>query len=178
MHRQKILERSAHRWSGSLSRFQCFGYPWLTVLFRALERPVVHRIKEIEEFPQALNMSQMWNWRTRLFLGEARDNLTAEERAGTTGRYTKVELDELEKTLKEHETWLNERVEKQKSVPMNHDPVIQTGEMRKRAKVLETQLQRLAQKKPPRVRPSSSSTTKVPLRTDEPGEQPGKHDEL
>jgi hypoxia up-regulated 1 len=123
-------------------------------------------------------MSQMWNWRTRLFLGEARDNLTAEERAGTTGRYTKVELDELEKTLKEHETWLNERVEKQKSVPMNHDPVIQTGEMRKRAKVLETQLQRLAQKKPPRVRPSSSSTTKVPLRTDEPGEQPGKHDEL
>jgi hypoxia up-regulated 1 len=135
----------------------------------------VHRIKEIEEFPQALNSSQMWNWHARLFLGEARDNLTAEERAGTTGRYTKIELDELEKTLKEHETWLNERVEKQKSVPTNHDPVIQTGDMRKRAKALETQLQRLAQKKPPRVRPSSSSTTQVPLRTDEP---PSKHDEL
>jgi hypoxia up-regulated 1 len=125
-------------------------------------------------------MSQMWNWRTRLFLTEALDNLTAEERAGTTGRYTKAELDELEKTLKEHETWLNERVEKQKSVPLNRDPVIDTAEMRKRAKVLETQLQRLSQKKPPRVRPSSSKT-QVPLPTDEPesgGGQGSKHDEL
>ncbi|KAI0270836.1 HSP70-domain-containing protein [Russula aff. rugulosa BPL654] len=137
-----------------------------------LERPIVYRIKEIEEFPQALNMSQMWNWRTRLFLSEARDNLTAEERAGTTGRYTKVELDEVEKALREHETWLNERVEKQKSMPLNHDPVVETAEMRKRAKVLETHLQRLAQKKPPRrVRPSSSSSSssasQMPLPTDE-----------
>jgi hypoxia up-regulated 1 len=149
--------------------------------FRTLERPIVHRIKEIEEFPQALNMSQMWNWRTRLFLGEARDNLTAEEREGTTGRYTKAELDEVEKALKEHETWLNERVEKQKSVPMNHDPVIDVAEMRKRAKVLEANLQRLAQKKPPRrVRPSSSSSssaTQMPLPTDE-AESGRKHDEL
>jgi hypoxia up-regulated 1 len=126
-------------------------------------------------------MSQMWNWRTRLFLSEALDNLTAEERAGTTGRYTKAELDEVEKALKEHETWLNERVEKQKSVPMNRDPVIETAEMRKRAKVLETHLQRLAQKKPPRrVRPSSSSSssmTQMPLPTDE-AESGQKHDEL
>jgi hypoxia up-regulated 1 len=144
----------------------------LTFSFRALERPIVLRIKEIDEFPQALNISQMWNWRTRLFLSEARDNLTAEERAGTTGRYTKAELDEVEKALKEHEVWLNERVEKQKSVPLNHDPVVETGEMRKRAKALETHLQRLAQKKPPRVRPSSSSATQMPLPTE------GKHDEL
>ncbi len=148
----------------------------LTFSFRALERPIVYRIKEIDEFPQALNISQMWNWRTRLFLSEARDNLTAEEQAGTTGRYTKAELDELEKALKEHEVWLNERVEKQKSVPLNHDPVVETGEMRKRAKVLETHLQRLAQKKPPRVRPSSSSATQMPLPTDE--AEKGKHDEL
>lgn len=123
-----------------------------------------------------LNISQMWNWHTSVFLAEARTNLTAEEQAGTTGRYSKAELDELEKTLKEHETWLDEWVGKQRSVPMNHDPVIETEEMRKRAKVLETQLQRLVQKKPPRVRPTStsSSTTQVPLRTDE----PGKHDEL
>jgi hypoxia up-regulated 1 len=127
-------------------------------------------------------MSQMWNWRTRLFLSEARDNLTAEERAGTTGRYTKEELDEVEKALKEHETWLNERVEKQKSMPLNHDPVVETAEMRKRAKVLETHLQRLAQKKPPRrVRPSSSSSSssasQMPLPTDE-AEGGRKHDEL
>ena len=149
--------------------------------FRALERPIVHRIKEIEEFPQALNISQMWNFHARLFLTEARENLTAEEREGTTGRYTKTELEELEKTLKEHETWLNERVEKQKSVPMNHDPVIETGEMRNRAKALETHLQRLVQKKRPRVRPSSSSTTQVPLHTDEPESGGGKgsrHEEL
>lgn len=120
-------------------------------------------------------MSQMWNWRTRLFLSEARDNLTAEERAGTTGRYTKAELDEVEKALREHETWLDEWVEKQRSVPLNHDPVVETAEMRKRAKVLETHLQRLAQKKPPRARPSSSSATQMPLPTDE-GER--GHDEL
>ncbi|KAI0291592.1 heat shock protein 70 family [Russula brevipes] len=145
----------------------------------AIERPIVNRIKELEEFPQALNISQMWNWKTRLFLAQARENLTSEERAGTAGRYTKAELDELEKALKEHEAWLDEGVEKQKSTPMNHDPVIETGEMRRRAKALESHLQRLVQKKPPRVRPSSSSsssssTTQVPLHTDE----PGRHDEL
>lgn|SRR6266702_927128 len=155
-------------------------------MIRTLERPIVHRVKEIEEFPQALNISQMWNWQTRLFLTDALTNLTEEERAGTTGRYTKAELDELEKTLKDHEKWLNEWVEKQKSVPMNHDPVIETEEMRKRAKVLETQLQRLVQKKPPRARPkstssNSSSTTQDPQRTDEPAKpssSPNKHDEL
>jgi hypoxia up-regulated 1 len=163
--------------------FSTLGHAFLTLLccdvFRALEWPIVHRVKEIEEFPQALNISQMWNWQTSLFLTEARMYLTAEEVAGTTGRYTKAELDELEKTLKEHEMWLDEWVEKQKSVPMNHDPVIETEEMRKRAKALETHLQRLKQKKPPRVRPSSSSssTTQVPLRTDEPGGS-GGHDEL
>ncbi|KAH9061968.1 Hsp70 protein-domain-containing protein [Lactarius vividus] len=153
-----------------------------------LERPIVHRVKEIEEFPQALNTSQMWNWHTRIFLTDARTNLTEEEKAGTTGRYTKEELDELEKTLKDHEKWLNEWVEKQKGVPMNHDPVLETVEMRKRAKVLETQLQRLVQKKPPRVRPkttssssSSSSSTQNPQQTDEPAKPsspPNKHDEL
>ena len=132
-----------------------------------------------------LNISQMWNWHSRMFLVDARTNLTEEERAGTTGRYTKAELDELEKVLMDHEKWLNEWVEKQRSVPMNHDPVIETEEMRKRAKVLETQLQRLVQKKPPRPRPkntsssssSSSSTTQDPQRTDEPAKS-NTHDEL
>jgi len=154
-------------------------------MFRALERPIVYRIKELEEFPQALNNSQKWNWHTRMFLGEARDNLTAEERTGTTGRYTKAELDELDKALREHEKWLNEWVEKQKGTPLNRDPVIQTAEMRKRAKELETHLQGLVQKKPPRARPKTSSTSssasQVPLPTNEPesGEgAKGKHDEL
>jgi hypothetical protein len=97
---------------------------------------------------------------------------------GTTRRYTKAELDELEKTLKEHEKWLVEWVEKQKSVPMNHDPVIETSEMRKRAKVLETQLQRLVQKKkPPRngrraLAVVAAARRRTPQQTDEPAKSP------
>ncbi|KAH9851306.1 actin-like ATPase domain-containing protein [Lenzites betulinus] len=132
----------------------------------SLERPIVHRYKEIEEFPQALNNSQMWNWSTRMFLTEAKTNLTAELQAAAAGtplpqpgRYTKEELDELERVLKEHETWLNEWVEKQKSVKMNEDPVILSSEMRARAKVLENHLQRLVKKRVPK--PPKKSTTKT-----------------
>ncbi|KAI0369349.1 actin-like ATPase domain-containing protein [Pilatotrama ljubarskyi] len=127
----------------------------------SLERPIVHRYKEIEEFPKALNNSQMWNWSTRMFLTEAKANLTKELESGTVGKYTKEELDELEKTLKDHEAWLNEWVEKQKAVKMNEDPVILSSEMRARAKVLENHLQRLVKKRPPKPakKPTSSSSS-------------------
>ncbi|KAH9943772.1 Hsp70 protein-domain-containing protein [Amylocystis lapponica] len=125
----------------------------------ALERPVVHRYKEIEEFPQALNNSQMWNWSTRLFLTDARMNLTNAEQSGLPAKYTSEELDGLERTLIEHETWLAEWVERQKSVKMNEDPVILTSEMRARAKTLENHLQRLMKKKAPR--PIRKSTSKA-----------------
>ncbi|KAL1943263.1 hypothetical protein VTO73DRAFT_4338 [Trametes versicolor] len=128
----------------------------------SLERPIVHRYKEIEEFPKALNNSQMWNWSARMFITEARTNLTRELETGAVGKYTKEELDELEKTLKEHETWLNEWVERQKSVKMNEDPVILSSEMRARAKVLENHLQKLVKKrapKPPKKSSTSSTTT-------------------
>ena len=39
----------------------------LTGACRSLERPIVHRYKEIEVFPAALNNSQLWNWSTRGF---------------------------------------------------------------------------------------------------------------
>lgn len=90
-----------------------------------------------------MNVSQMWNWSTRLFLTEAYENLTAEAEAGLPSKWTKDELEGLEKTLKEHETWLHIWVEKQKSVKMNEDPVIETTEMKARAKTLEMHLQRL-----------------------------------
>ncbi|KAI0633042.1 actin-like ATPase domain-containing protein [Trametes polyzona] len=129
----------------------------------SLERPIVHRYKEIEEFPKALNNSQMWNWSTRLFLTEAKQNLTRELEAGPDappGRYTKEELDELERALKEHEAWLNEWVEKQKKVKMNEDPVILSSEMRARAKVLENHLQKLVKKRPPKpVVPKKTTST-------------------
>ncbi|KAJ6478603.1 Hsp70 protein-domain-containing protein [Mycena vitilis] len=124
-----------------------------------LERPIVHRYKEIEAFPAALNNSQMWNWSTRLFLNDARENLTAEAAADLPSKWTKEELDSLEKTLKEHETWLNEWVEKQKSVKMNEDPVIETAEMKARAKVLETALAKLVKRKVPKTVKKKTTTT-------------------
>jgi hypoxia up-regulated 1 len=125
---------------------------------RILEKPIIHRYTEIEEFPKALNASQMWNWSARLFLTEARQNLTREEQDGVPGRFTLEDLDALEKTLKEHETWLNEWVEKQKSVKMNEDPVILTTEMKARAKTLENHLQRLVRKKAPK-KPKTTATS-------------------
>ncbi|KAJ7153570.1 Hsp70 protein-domain-containing protein [Mycena crocata] len=130
-----------------------------------LERPIVHRYQEIEAFPQALNNSQMWNWSARLFLTEAHQNLTAEEAADIPSKWTKAELDSLEKTLKEHETWLNEWVEKQKSVKMNEDPVIETKEMKARAKVLETALARLVKRKVPKTVKKKTTTTEEPAST-------------
>ncbi|KAJ7756232.1 Hsp70 protein-domain-containing protein [Mycena metata] len=126
-----------------------------------LERPIVHRYKEIEAFPQALNNSQMWNWSTRLFLQEARENLTAEAAADLPSKWTKEELDGLEKTLKEHETWLNEWVEKQKAVQPNDDPVIETTEMRARAKVLETALAKLLKRRVPKTVKKKTTTSEA-----------------
>lgn len=117
-----------------------------------MEKPIVHRYQEIEAFPQALNNSQMWNWSTRLFLTEARQNLTAELEADLPSKWTKEELDTLEKGLKEHEVWLNTWVEKQKSVKPNEDPVIETTEMKARAKVLETNLLKLWKRKVAKTR--------------------------
>jgi hypoxia up-regulated 1 len=101
----------------------------------------------------------MWNWSTRLFLTEARENLTAEASAGLPSKWTKEELDGLEKTLRDHERWLVEWVEKQKVIRSNEDPVIETTEMKARAKVLEQHLQRLWRRKVPKVKPKRTSTS-------------------
>ena len=155
--------------------------------FRSLERPIAHRYKEIEEFPKALNDSQMWNWSSRLFITEAKQNLTAEAEGGPPARYTQAEIDALEKTLKEHEAWLAEWVAKQREVPMNRDPVISTDEMRARAKTLENHLQKLWKKKvPPKKKSNGSqgSPSGTPSGTGTSGSPPGKntdyktHDEL
>jgi hypoxia up-regulated 1 len=68
-------------------------------------------------------------------------------------------LDGLEKTLRDHERWLVEWVEKQKVIKSNEDPVIETTEMKARAKVLEQHLQRLWRRKVPKVKPKRTSTT-------------------
>ncbi|KAI0318042.1 actin-like ATPase domain-containing protein [Amylostereum chailletii] len=125
----------------------------------SLEFPIKHRYKEIEDFPAALNNSQKWNFHTRMFLGEAKTNLTEEEKTGAAGKYTREELDALEKDLKEHEVWLNEKVEKQKLVKMNEDPAVETKDLMEKATKLEMHLQKLALKKPPKVKKSSSGSS-------------------
>lgn len=145
----------------------------------------MHRYMEIEEFPKALNNSQMWNWSSRLFITEAKRNLTAEAEGGLPARYTQAEIDALEKVLKEHEAWLAEWVAKQRQAPMNQDPVILTSEMRARAKTLENHLQKLWKKKvPSKKKPSGpqGSSTGTPSGTGTPGAPPEEtnkvHDEL
>lgn len=101
----------------------------------------------------------MWNWSTRLFLTEARQNLTIETEADLPSKWTKEELDGLEKTLKEHEVWLNTWVEKQKSVKSYENPVIETTEMKARAKVLEGQLAKLARRRIPKAKKTTTSTS-------------------
>lgn len=94
-----------------------------------------------------------------MFLAEARENMTAEAEAGQPSKWTGEELDALEKTLKEHESWLNEWVEKQKSVKMNEDPVIETKEMKARSKTLELHLQRLVKRRVPKTTKKATTST-------------------
>jgi hypoxia up-regulated 1 len=101
----------------------------------------------------------MWNWSTRLFLTDAYNNLTAEAEAGLPSKWTKEELEGLEKTLKDHESWLHVWVEKQKSVKMNENPVIETTEMKARAKTMELHLQRLVKRKLPKAKKTTTSAS-------------------
>ena len=129
----------------------------------------------------------MWNWSTRLFITDAKlafEKAEADETADPP-RWTKEEIAALEKTLIEHETWLNEVVEKQKAVKMYDDPAVESAELRRRAKLLENHLQKLAKKKVPRRKttstakesatPAESATTKAQEATNTPA---GHHDEL
>ncbi|KAF9221713.1 actin-like ATPase domain-containing protein [Gyrodon lividus] len=146
----------------------------------SLERSIVHRYKEIEAFPETLNNSQKWNWSTRLFLTEARANLSAEAAADIPSKWTSEELDTLEAALKEHEVWLNDGVERQKRTKMNEDPAIETKDMKARAKTLEMHLQRLVKRKAPKVKKSAAgsdrSSGSEPKQTN--SDRQGGHDEL
>lgn len=187
MMKETLLIHYSYGKSDQLSSKRLFGEGRLfncsPFLDRNLEKPIVHRYKEIESFPQALNNSQKWNWSTRLFLSQARENITADAIAGVPSKWTSQELDALEKALKEHESWLHDGVERQKKTKMNEDPAIDTQEMQQRAKTLEQHLQRLVRRKVPKFKKtpaksgddSGSSSTEP---TQAPGDgQPG-HDEL
>lgn len=129
-----------------------------------------------------------------MFITEARKNLTMElQPDGIPAAYTIQEVDELESKLREHETWLAEWVEKQKSVKPNEDPVILTSEMNARVKPLENVLMKLMKRKPPKAKkpsnPSSSSSTsssssssstksETPVLQDPKTNSPNTHDEL
>ncbi|TFK24854.1 actin-like ATPase domain-containing protein [Coprinopsis marcescibilis] len=152
------------------------------IALETLEKPIMHRYKEIEAFPQALNNSQRANWSTRLFLAEAKQNLTNEIENDLPSKYSLDELESLEKTLKEHETWLSEYVDKQRKVKSWEDPVIETTEMKARAKVLEQQLQRLWKRKVPKIirkKPTVSATEEAKAeQTPVAGDDDGKQEPL
>lgn len=112
-------------------------------------------------------MSQLLNWQTRLFLTEARDALAAAETGGPPSKYTPEELEGLQRSLDEHERWLDEWVEKQKRIARNEDPVILTSEMRARARTLENALSKLRNKKVPKARKTSSSSSSSSARASE-----------
>jgi hypoxia up-regulated 1 len=102
----------------------------------------------------------MWNWSTRLFLTEAKQNLTLDGAEGLTPRYTLAELDTLEKSLIAHESWLNLNVEAQKKRQYNEDPAVETAEMKRRAEELANQLGKLARRKiPPKPKKSPTATS-------------------
>lgn len=151
-----------------------------------LEKPIIHRYKEIEEFPVALNASQLMNWSTRMFITEAKQNLTTEEAGGPPARFTQQEIADLEKTLKEHEAWMSVAVEKQKAVKMNEDPVLESRELKEKVKPLENMLQKLMKKRAPRpvkkstTTSTTTSSTAAPTQTSAEGEDhaSSKHDEL
>lgn len=107
-----------------------------------------------------MNESQRVNWMSRLFITEARKNLTAELIPGNLpALHSNEELLHLESKLREHEAWLAERVEKQKSVRPNEDPVVHTEEMRTRAKALEKELLKLMRRKTPAKRKGEGSSS-------------------
>lgn len=130
-----------------------------------MERPIQFRYTEIEAFPTTLNDSQRVNWMTRIFIADARTNLSSIPPPSSDDTepqkllpYTEAEIDALERSLIEHETWLNEWVSKQRSVATYDDPVIFTTEMKARAKALEGSLGRLARRKAVTRKSTSSST--------------------
>ena len=96
-----------------------------------------------------------------MFITEARANLTVEDEAGLPSKWSREELEQLEKKLREHESWLSEWVEKQKAVKQNEDPVILTTEMRARAKTLENNLVKLSRRKVAKFK--KAETTTVPV---------------
>ena len=128
-------------------------------MFRGLERPIQFRYKEIEAFPSALNNSQRVNWMSRIFITEARTNLTAEQENDLPSKWTVEEIDSFEASLKDHEAWIYEWVDKQRNVKPNEDPVILTTEMKARAKTLENALTKLMRRKLPKPRKTSTSSS-------------------
>ena len=118
----------------------------------------MHRYTEIQEWPRALNQSQMWNWSTRMFLTEAKLALEKAAAGGEPAPHDAEDVAALEKTLIEHEIWLNDAVERQKKVTMYDDPAVESAELRRRAKVLESHLQRVAKRKVPKRKTTKSKS--------------------
>jgi hypoxia up-regulated 1 len=122
----------------------------------------------------------MWNWSTRLFITEAKQNLTAEESGDPNAvvKVTKEEIADLEAKLKEHESWLNIGVETQKRRRYNEDPAIETAEMKKRAEELSKHLHKLVMRKVPLRKKTTTSAQSESTKTSSANAGHETHDEL
>lgn len=147
-------------------------------LIEAMEKPIQHRYKEAETGPQALKDLQQAMFAAKLFVSSAHENrtkleafLAAENDTEPPAplppmpEFTEAEIKEVESQMSEIETYLNDKVDVQRSLPKHVDPVLVTADMNSRGMKLQGTVQRL-QKRKPKTRaikkpaaPTSSTTS-------------------
>ncbi|KAG9085799.1 lumenal Hsp70 protein [Ceratobasidium sp. 370] len=144
-------------------------------LIEAMEKPIQHRYKEAETGPQALKDLQQAMFAAKLFVSSAHENRTkleahtAAENASTPDseplaplppmpEFTDAEIKDVESQMSEIETYLNDKVDVQRSLPKHVDPVLVTSEMNSRGMRLQGTVQRL-QRRRPKVRVVKKSAT-------------------
>ncbi|KAG9101171.1 lumenal Hsp70 protein [Ceratobasidium sp. 392] len=141
-------------------------------LIEAMEKPIQHRYKEAETGPQALKDLQQAMFAAKLFVSSAHENRTkleahlAAENASTEPltplppmpEFTENEIKEVEAQMSEIESYLEDKVDVQRSLPKHVDPVLVTAEMNSRGMKLQGIVQRL-QRRRPKVRAAKKTST-------------------
>ena len=128
-----------------------------------MEKPIQHRYKEAETGPQALKDLQQAMFAAKLFISSAKENRTKIEEFNAAleadpdaepepllpmAEFTEKEISDVEALMVENESYLNERVDVQRSLPKHVDPVLVTAEMNSRGMKLQSTVQKLTRRKP------------------------------
>ncbi len=106
---------------------------------RSIEMPIVKRYTESRTRPQAIENFQKAMYMSRSWFVEARTNMTTAEN-GTVFPWTEADLDLVEMTLKDNESWMKEQMEKQEAVleDPTADPVLLTADLISRGKRIQS----------------------------------------